>query len=254
MSNLENYVNDHFDGILAFSDVHGDSEKFFKAMEYAKKENYFFMSMGDLVDRGDNPYEVVEAMYKSMYDGTGGLVIGNHDDKYRRFYSGNKVSFSADAKKTFIDVGKERESEFLRMYFEMQNFPMISAIHHKFGDITLVHAASHSDIWAENAKFGNEYKSRALYGEVTGEVHPDGYPIRYYTWVEEIPIGKTVIVGHDRKPIHNVAITEPLIMSNKNGGKAIFIDTGCGKGGFLTAAIIGTGKKGFSIVDYVNFK
>lgn len=243
-----------YDGMLVFGDVHSDYELFSAALDYATKQNFFFMGLGDLVDRGDKPYEVIEAMHKRMYDGHAGFTIGNHDNKFFRYANGAKVNFSRDAKETLAHVGPERMAEFLRMYCEIQTFTGQAAIHHKFDDIVLVHGASHPDIWDSNGKFGNSYRSRAMYGEVTGEVHSDGYPIRLYNWIDEIPIGKTVIVGHDRKPIHQVEITEPLIVSNKDGGKAIFIDTSCGKGGFLTGAVVLHGKKGFYIDRYEVFK
>jgi hypothetical protein len=75
-----------------------------------------------------------------------------------------------------------------------------------------------------------------------------------YNWVDEIPMGRTVMVGHDRMPVFNVPITEPMVKTNSNGGKAIFIDTGCGKGGFLTGAVILHDKKKFVIDSYKEFK
>ena len=67
-------------------------------------------------------------------------------------------------------------------------------------------------------------------------------------------MGKTVMVGHDKMPIHNINITEPMIVQNKNGGKVVFLDTGCGKGGFLTGAVMMSGKKGFALERFVEFK
>jgi protein phosphatase len=253
MFNLAEHVKT-YDGMLVFGDVHSDYDQFAAALDFATKENYFFMGLGDLVDRGEHPYEVVAAMHKRMYDGHAGFVIGNHDNKFFRYRNGAKVRFSMDGRGTLEKVGPERMDEFLRMYAEIQTFTGQAGMFHKFDNIYLVHAASHPDMWDPKGKFGSSFTSRALYGEVTGEVHPDGYPIRYYNWIEEIPMGKTVIVGHDRKPIHQVAIEEPLVKTNANGGKAIFIDTGCGKGGFLTGALILHGKKDFYIDSYRTFK
>jgi protein phosphatase len=243
-----------YDGMLVFGDVHSDYKLFSAALDYATKQNFFFMGLGDLTDRGDEPYKVVKAMHKRMYDGHAGFVIGNHDDKFHRHAKGSKVRFSHDSKDTMERVGPKRMDEFLRMFSEIQTFPGQAALFHKFDDITLVHGASHPDIWDPKGKFGESFRSRALYGEVTGEKREDGYPVRLYNWIDEIPMGKTVMVGHDRKPIHDVAITEPLVVTNANGGKAIFIDTGCGKGGFLTGAVILHGKKGFYIDRYKEFK
>jgi len=45
--------------MLVFGDVHGDYDSFKRAYDYARSENFSFMSMGDLVDRARKPFEVV---------------------------------------------------------------------------------------------------------------------------------------------------------------------------------------------------
>jgi len=253
VSSLANFVRDEFDGMLVFGDVHGDYDSFKLAHDFAKSENFFFMSMGDLVDRGHHPFEVVEAMYGAMQDGRAGFVVGNHDDKHIRGAKGNKVSFSRDAKQTLADVSADRMDKFHRMYTAIVEDKMLSDLFHKFDDITLVHAASHPCIW-ENTPVGKTARSRFLVGETTGEMYDDGYPVRLYNWIDEVPMGKTVIVGHDRMPIHNIPIEKPMVVSNKNGGKVVFLDTGCGKSGFLTGAVMLSDKKGFRIDNFVEFK
>lgn len=252
---IANYVKDQFDGMLVFADVQGDYESYSRARDFAIKESFLLMSLGDLVDRARQPYEVIESMYNMMFYGRAGLTIGNHDDKHYRAIKGNKVSFSRDAKQTLVDVGEERMAEYSRMYAAMIEDPMMAGLYHTFGDITLVHAACHPSIWeGPQAKIGKSAQSRFLVGETNGETMADGYPVRLYNWIEEIPMGKTVIVGHDKQPIHDVPITEPMIVPNKNGGKAIFLDTGCGKGGFLSGAVILHGKQGFVIDRFMEFK
>jgi hypothetical protein len=102
--------------------------------------------------------------------------------------------------------------------------------------------------------FPEDARTRALYGISTKEIGPDGYAIRLYTWINEIPKGKTVIVGHDKKPFNSkTLITCPLVKLNDKDGKAIFLDTGCGKGGFLSGVIILYEEK-FKIDRFVEFK
>lgn len=256
MFTLANYVKDSFDGMLIFGDVHGDFQSYDRARNYAVKENFLLMSLGDLVDRGRQPYEVVESMYKLMYDGRAAFTIGNHDDKHHRGILGNRVSFSRDAKQTLDDVGPERMDEYKRMYKEIVEDKMMTGLYHKFGDFTLVHAASHPSLWEEpkEGSTGKTARSRFLVGETNGDRGEDGYPVRLYNWIDEIPMGKVVIVGHDKQPIHNKPITEPMQITNANGGKVIFMDTGCGKGGFLSGAVMLHGKKGFVLDKFVEFK
>jgi len=45
-----------------------------------------------------------------------------------------------------------------------------------------------------------------------------------------------------------------MIVFNKNGGKVVFLDTGCGKGGFLSGAVMLSDKKGFRIDHFVKFR
>lgn len=254
MGNLANYIKNNFDGILVFGDIHSDYESLMRSHKFAESHNYFFMSLGDLVDRGPFPFETISHMSAFVKAKRAGVTIGNHDDKFCRFQKGSKVSFSADAKRTLADVGPERQEEFLQMYVDLMETPEFSGLYHVFDDIILVHAASHPCMWNSEIKCGNEGRSRALYGEVNNESDSDGFPVRLYSWVDEIPMGKTVVVGHDRAPIHNVRIIEPLIKTNINGGKAIFIDTGCGKGGFLSGMIIIHDNGRFKFDRFIDFK
>jgi protein phosphatase len=254
MSILAEYIKSKFKGILVFGDIHGDYKSLMTAYEYAEQNNYFFLSLGDLVDRGPNPFEVVECMSTLINAGRAGFTVGNHDDKFYRYYKGASVTMSNDAIQTLIDVGDNRKESFLSMYAEIIENTNYSNIFHEFDDIVLVHAASHDSIWDKTKKFNKSAKHSALYGEVNDEIYETGFPIRMYNWVDNIPSNKTVIVGHDRAPIHNVAITEPLIKINNAGGKAVFIDTGCGKGGFLSGAVIDIEDNVFKFKNFVDFK
>lgn len=251
---LSEYVKNNFDGMLVFADVHGDFESFMRAYDYAKSENYFFMSLGDLVDRADKPYEVVTTMSDIVYNGRGGMVVGNHDNKYAKLHQGKSVRLSKDGANTMASVGEERRQHFLDMYVRMMSDTMMSGMFHTFDDITLVHGAGHPDMWSTTGKFGSSAQSRALYGQTNGDTNTDGYPVRLYDWIEEVPTGKTVMVGHDRTPVFNRPMTVPLVIKNLHGGQAIFLDTGCGKGGFLSGAVILHGKKSFKFDKFVEFK
>lgn len=251
---LADYVKNSFDGMLVFADVHGDFDSFMKAYSFAVSENYFLMSLGDLVDRSDKPYEIVTKMSDAVYNGRAGFIIGNHDDKYLRLHKGNNVRLSLDGRRTMESVGESRKDEFLNAYTRMMNDNMFSGLYHIFDDIILTHAASHPDMWSSSGKFSSSAKSRALYGETNGKLHSDGYPVRLYNWIEEIPMGKTVIVGHDRMPIFNVPMTTPIVKNNANGGCVMFTDTGCGKGGFLTGTVILHDGKKFKFDKFVEFK
>ena len=240
--------------MLVFGDIHADYDSFVRAHDYAVANDLFFMSLGDLVDRGMKPFETVSHMHRLMKTGKAGFTIGNHDNKFCRHAKGNKVSFSRDGNATFATVGEERRDEFLQMYVEIVEMPLFSGFFHRFDDIVIAHAASHVSMWEPNGKHSKTAEARMMYGETNGKMMDDGYPVRLYNWIEEVPMGKTIIVGHDRMPVFDKPITEPLHQTNANGGKVIFMDTGCGKGGFLTGAVVVPGKHGFKIEQYVEFK
>jgi hypothetical protein len=134
--------------------------------------------------------------------------------------------------------------------------PVFSRIFHVFDDIFLVHAAAHAAMFSHLPNVTKSERSRYLVGETNGERHPDGYPVRLYSWINDIPAGKTVIVGHDRAPFdYTKLITVPLEVDSKHGGKVIFMDTGGGKGGHVTGAVIVPNKEGkFEFVKYKEFK
>lgn len=254
MSNIAKFVKDHFNGLLVFGDIHGDYESFEMAADFAQENDLFFMSLGDLVDRGPQPYEVVQSMHRMMGERRAGFTIGNHDHKFHRYANGANVIFSQDGKQTLISVGPDRTADFLKMYADINDHIFFSDFFHTFDDFSLVHAASHPCIWENPAVIGKTEKYMFIVGETNGEKMDDGYPVRLYNWIDKIPKGKTVIVGHDKMPIHGINITEPMIVPNKTGGTAIFLDTGCGKGGFLSGAVMIPGKNGFMIDKFVEFK
>jgi protein phosphatase len=253
MFSLEDHVSS-YDGMLVVGDVHSDFRSFSMALDFAISENFFFMSLGDLVDRGDSPYEVIEAMYERMDSGHAGMTVGNHDSKFVRLHKGRTVTCSDDNRRTLELVGPDRRQKFLDMYTSVVEDSMLAGAFHKFGDIRLVHAASHPCLWADPINIGGKATSRFLYGETVNELDEDGYPIRLYNWIEEVPSGKTIIVGHDRKPINNVSITEPMIVESSSGGKTVFLDTGCGKGGFLSGAVVLHSKSVFKLDKFMEFK
>jgi hypothetical protein len=65
---------------------------------------------------------------------------------------------------------------------------------------------------------------------VTGRVQWDGYPERLHGWIDRIPAGLVVYCGHDvRSPDGR-----PYVQEGEAGGRAVFLDTGAGKGGHLS--------------------
>ena len=73
-------------------------------------------------------------------------------------------------------------------------------------------------------------RARALYGQPSRTPRSDGKPVRLYRWVNEIPSGMTVVIGHD--PCCDTCLLE---RPGQQGGRALHIDSAAGKGGPLSA-------------------
>ena len=77
-------------------------------------------------------------------------------------------------------------------------------------------------------RVGDKCRWLALYGEGRmGE--GDDLPTRTYGWIDDVPRGLTVFIGHDV-----VAADRIVERTGNRGGSVIFCDTGCGKAGKLS--------------------
>ena len=114
-------------------------------------------------------------------------------------------------------------------------------------DSHITHGAFTKSYWTDEVNEKAQNRAR-LYGEIDKskpfvEWNGQQYPARTYAWVDSIPSGKTVIVGHDRSPFHEIPafesnINEIVESTNDQGGTVIFTDTGAGKGGFVSGVVL----------------
>lgn len=235
---LKNIIASGYSGLATFSDVHAHAEKLKKGINYALKNNLFIVFLGDLVDGHDKPLETVLAVKTILDENAGVLVIGNHDDKFYRYAIGNPVILKGPNKQTLADVPEGGEELFLQTIKDLIEHKN-SAYHYTYDNWVFIHGSCHEEVWTDPEELSKKARHRGLYGEVTGEEDEDGMPIRIYNWVDEIPAGRGVVVGHDRKPYggKDLADTGPFDHTNPQGGRVIFSDTGCGKGGKLTLTV-----------------
>jgi protein phosphatase len=237
--NLKNIVaGGSYSGLATFSDVHAHAKKLKKGIRYALKNNLFIVFLGDLVDGHDKPLETVLVVKQILDAGTGALVIGNHDDKFYRYAKGNPVILKKQQKDTLKHIPKGKQKLFLDTITDLNDHPY-SDYHLEYDNWVFIHGGCHEEVWQQPDVLSTKARHRALYGEVNGETDETGFPVRLYNWVDQIPAGKGVVVGHDRKPYggKKLADTGPLDHTNDQGGRVIFSDTGCGKGGKLTLTV-----------------
>ena len=222
---LQNCNRIRCDRIRVVGDVHGDDVAFARALATAR----FVIQLGDLVDGGPASGACLRMAIGLQRGGRGLFLLGNHELKLLRALLGRKVHMKPELAETMAQIDPSQRAE------------TITALRHapawvRIEDLFFVHAGFHMGMLREEAPIPVPLNhtegllGRALFGQVTGRTQPDGYPERLLHWAQDIPAGLTCYVGHDRRSTDG----RPWILDNPSGGRAVFVDTGCGKGGHLS--------------------
>jgi protein phosphatase len=209
-------------------DVHGDS----KAFAIAAETDRFVVQLGDLVDDGPDTPGTLEMMFRLLDERRGMFLLGNHDFKLARALRGDNVSGSA-LERTLTELPPSMKD---RTLAEISAAPAWVNAGHGF----FVHGGFHPGMLKESSPLfppgrPGPLLARALYGQTTGRTTGAGKPERLLRWVEDIPANITVYCGHDQRSTDG----RPYVRTNASGGRAIFLDTGAGKGGHLSWMDIG---------------
>jgi protein phosphatase len=211
-------------GLRIVGDVHGDSRAFAIAAETDK----FVIQLGDLVDDGPDTPGALEIMFRLLDEKRGVFLLGNHDFKLARVLRGDALSHAPPLERTLAELSPALAE---RALLEIQHAPgWINA-----GNALFVHGGFHPGMQTEApppfpAGRPDALLARALYGQTTGRTTGAGRPERLLNWVDTIPANLTVYCGHDRRSHDG----RPYIKVNNAGGRAVFMDTGAGKGGHLS--------------------
>lgn len=173
--------------------------------------------VGDLVDRGPQPAEVLRFVMSAVQADKAICVPGNHDIRLARALRGDKVSPSHGLKETLEQLSGESDdfrsevAEFLR--------GLVSHAMLDDGKLCVAHAGLVEEMQGRGSPAVREF---CLYGETTGEIDEFGLPVRYQ-WANDYRGKAMVVYGHTPVP-------EPVWINH-----TIDIDTGCVFGGKLTA-------------------
>lgn len=243
VDNSLDYLSSRYKGITVIGDVHGMYQSLLTTVEWAKDRNHFVLSLGDIIDYGHGSLETADEVYRMVMRGSGKMIIGNHERKIARWIDqndrgrsmmrlsdGNRVTTQALHK-----AGSVVRDRWCSRFRGLVNQSTMSLT---IGDFTFTHAAAHPSIWTGEEVDSRTVENFSLFGEY--EPNIDGEkPQRTYNWVSNIPKGKTVIVGHDTR-----STLRPVIETNEQGGQAIFLDTGSGKGGTLSSVDLRFGNNG----------
>jgi protein phosphatase len=204
-------------------DVHGDA----KAFAIAADTDRFVVQLGDLVDDGPDTPGALAIMFRLLDERRGLFLLGNHDFKLARALRGDKIT-GPGVERTLAELPVSMRERTLEAIF---NAPAWIASRAAF----FVHGGFHPGMLAQSppqfpSSRPEPLLARALYGQTTGRVTGAGRPERLLRWVDDIPSGITLYCGHDQRSSDG----RPYIRTGHDGGRAIFLDTGAGKGGHLS--------------------
>jgi predicted kinase len=224
-----------FDRVMAVGDIHGNITEARAAAAIADDTNAFTIYLGDVIDYGDHNLDAFWFVYKRVMQGKALMVWGNHERKLdmwiRNGFGANyRGQIGHGMQKTVDEIHKLKDRRAFAAAW--QAMECLSRQHYVWGNRLFTHAAATPTLWNNRDHRPHGVDGQlAYFGQVDKDTpfREDGYPNRVYDWVNTVPTGKTVVVGHDIR-----SKDQPMVIENDMGGTAIFLDTGSGKGGKLS--------------------
>jgi protein phosphatase len=176
---------------------------------------------GDITDRGKDSVAVVTTVSKLVTNNQAFYCPGNHCNKLYRYLIGRNVQETHGLETTIGELDalskKERiklSNTFISLY---ENAPLYLSLDD--GELIAAHAGIPEKYIGQ---VGKKVKTFVLYGDITGESHPNGMPIRK-DWARDYEGSALIVYGH-------TPVLEPRWVNH-----TVNIDTGCVFGGKLTA-------------------
>lgn len=238
--------NGWFDnGVMVIGDVHGNLDELKQMVVDANLREQNILFLGDIVDYGEQNLAVVDVVYDLVRCGRARMIWGNHERKLTRWLdadfgrdfkgvvSAQGIGKTIDEIITAIAADPNFKDRFRARWRMLHSN---SRQHFVNREWLFTHGAATKQMWnMQGHSLPGVHGNMAFFGEVD-EVQPmrdDGYPNRTYRWIDSIPARHTVVVGHDHRDK-----TQPLMVTNDVGGRAIFLDTGSSKGGKLSCMTV----------------
>ncbi|WP_026690160.1 bis(5'-nucleosyl)-tetraphosphatase PrpE [Alteribacter aurantiacus] len=176
--------------------------------------------LGDLTDRGPNSVGVLRFAIKNWKEDRILYCPGNHCDKLYRYFLGRNVQQKHGLETTVEELKSlnKKEYTFISEGFKrmVENSPLYLTLDE--GKLVVAHAGIRGDLIGKTNK---KVKTFVLYGDITGETHADGRPVRR-DWAKAYTHDTFVIYGH-------TPVNEPRFLNH-----TVNIDTGCVFGNRLT--------------------
>jgi len=178
--------------------------------------------VGDAMDRGPDSLRTIELMFKLQDAKKLIYSPGNHCNKFYRYAKGNKVHLTHGIETTVAELDMFTQNSRVKFLKRYIRFYEALPLYHTLDDgkLIIAHAGIRENLIGSTRI--NELRSFVLYGDVTGELLPNGRPLRR-DWASNYEGDAFIVYGHtpveDARFIHNT----------------VNIDTGCVFGGKLTA-------------------
>jgi protein phosphatase len=194
-----------------------------------------------VIDYGAETLATSDAAYECVMSGDAGLILGNHERKIARWLDQNETGKSnlrlSAGNRVTIDALHALKSAARKQWIgRFRGLLGHASLMQRIDGITLLHGAAHPSLWGNPVP--DLIEQFALYGEAD---HSSGKYRRAHRWINAIPRDQMVFVGHE-------AVAEfPTVMTGANGGRVVFLDTGCGKGGHLSTADLRFGESGLRL-------
>jgi protein phosphatase len=174
--------------------------------------------LGDLVDRGPDSPGVMRLVMDAVSEGRAYCVLGNHDEKFRRWLGGREVTTGGGLKFTIEQMQGESEAFHAAARAFIGTLPLHLILDE--GRLVVAHAGLREE-WHGIAE-STKARAFALFGETSGRRDEWGFPERL-DWARDYAGQATVVHGH---------VAESDVRGRNN---VICLDTGCAYGGKLTA-------------------
>ncbi|MFC5463987.1 bis(5'-nucleosyl)-tetraphosphatase PrpE [Lederbergia graminis] len=177
--------------------------------------------VGDITDRGPHSLKMIEIVWKLWKKQDAFYVPGNHCNKLYRYFLGRKVQITHGLETTVAELKAlsfKKENHVKKMFMELYES---SPLYHILDDgkLVIAHAGIREDYIGKQNKSVEKF---VLYGDITGEFHDNGMPVRR-DWAKHYKGKALIVYGH-------TPVDKP-----RRVGNTINIDTGAVFGGKLTA-------------------
>lgn len=223
---------------LVVGDLHSRGPAFTPYYDLCVKDGLRLISLGDIVDRGLFPGQLLDQLQDLKDRGLlEAVVCGNHDKKQYAYQIGRQVRMAEDNLETAKFLLQNPRHKEIFMNLIKDSWLMYRLDTHYF-----VHGAMENHSYdKESIRFLDFFENKIpkknldvfLYGYVEhGKKTEYGFPVRDKRWYDRVPNGSTVWKGHDWE------YDEVKVFTGSQGGKVVMMDTSGGVSDNISGVIL----------------